>query len=545
MSFYGSLTAEEKFLYPDEEQKKLPSQIRVVMPENGKPGIQLLFQTKGEVLSIELASPDFGVEWYTMKSIPVEYNTGDGVEQGGAMVFEKRPFEKPSYVTRLAPFSVFDCLIPVKGEGNKAVISYKEGDLVPVYFRLNLRETSKTGKKEVLLKVKAVEGEYSCRLQLIVYPVKIPDERFPVTQWFNEEAMCRLHNLDKKDERYYSVLRNYAKAMRQMRQTIFAVNLDEQCVVDKEKGVFDFKYLEPTIKLFFEEGMQRLEIGSFLSRGFTEEGIPDMFTDDFKCRLAPAVSIDSLEGYQWTSRMIQSLAEFLEENGWADRVLIHIHDEPDIHYKGGLSNRQRQYFMVANLIKRYLPHSEIIEAVDSLAFRGGIDVLVCGTAGYEARKEEFDVLVDLGEQVWNYVCCGPEGEWLNRFLDFALIKNRLLFWGFAKNKITGFLHWGFNQFIGEMNPFVATSCPNDTGIGTNFPCGDSFIIYPGEKGPWLSMRLESHRRGIEDLELLVELRKKEPILANTLMDELVTNNHDYRDDPKRFEVVYEKLLAAL
>ena len=45
-----------------------------------------------------------------MKDIPVEYNTGDGVSQGGAMVLETPPGEKPDYVTRLAPFRVYDCL---------------------------------------------------------------------------------------------------------------------------------------------------------------------------------------------------------------------------------------------------------------------------------------------------------------------------------------------------------------------------------------------------------------------------------------------------
>lgn len=31
-----------------------------------------------------------------------------------------------------------------------------------------------------------------------------------------------------------------------------------------------------------------------------------------------------------------------------------------------------------------------------------------------------------------------------------------------------------------MNPYETSSCPNHTGIGTNFPCGDSFIVYPGD-----------------------------------------------------------------
>ena len=124
-----------------------------------------------------------------------------------------------------------------------------------------------------------------------------------------------------------------------------------------------------------------------------------------------------------------------------------------------------------------------------------------GTAGYEKKKAEFDQLIHLGETVWTYVCCGPEGNWLNRFLDFHLIRGRLLFWGCARNRISGFLHWGFNQFPGGMDPFKGTSCPNDTGIGTAFPCGDSFLVYPGKEKPEISMRLEAQRRGAEDAAL--------------------------------------------
>ena len=183
--------------------------------------------------------------------------------------------------------------------------------------------------------------------------------------------------------------------------------------------------------------------------------------------------------------------------------------------------------------------------MDSAQFRGGIDIWVPGTAGYEKQKEEFDRLIRLGETVWTYVCCGPEGNWLNRFLDFALIKGRLLFWGCAKNRISGFLHWGLNQFPQGMNPYEGTSCPNHTGIGTNFPCGDSFLIYPGKDGPILGMRLEAQRRGAEDAALWQLLREKDVKLHDELIGKVFTNNYTYNEDPARFQEVYEEMLEAL
>lgn len=161
------------------------------------------------------------------------------------------------------------------------------------------------------------------------------------------------------------------------------------------------------------------------------------------------------------------------------------------------------------------------------------------------KKAEFDQLIHLGETVWTYVCCGPEGEWLNRFLDFHLIRGRLLFWGCARNRISGFLHWGFNQFPGGMDPFKGTSCPNDTGIGTAFPCGDSFLVYPGKEGPEISMRLEAQRRGAEDAALWGLLLKKDPQLHDRLLDQMFTNNYTYSRDPEKFDRVYTQLLESL
>lgn len=248
-----------------------------------------------------------------------------------------------------------------------------------------------------------------------------------------------------------------------------------------------------------------------------------------------------------TAELVKSLAKYLRLHGWEQQVLFHIHDEPDIHYKKqeDLESRRREYYLAASILRKYLPEVSAIEAVERAVFYGGVDIWVPGTAGYEAGKEEFDRLIRLGERVWTYVCCSPEGWWLNRFLDSPLIRGRLLFWGCAKNRIQGFLHWGFNQFPGGMDPLKGTSCPNDTGIGTDFPCGDSFLVYPGARGPEIGMRLEAQRRGAEDAALWGLLREKNELLHDKLLGEVFVNNYTYCQDPAKLEEVYERLLQEL
>lgn len=538
--FTGILTDREEFLYPDSPLDVLPEALELHMPLNGKAGLQMLIKTSGDSAAVSVGG-SFETEYYEMRAVPVEYNTGDGISQGGAMVLEDRPETKPDYVTRLAPFSVYDCLMR-REDGRINAVS----GVVPVYICLS-KQDRQAGIYETVLDVQMREGTYRCRLTVHVHDVAIPENTFYVTNWFSGEAICRFHNVGKGTPEYIDMLGKYAQAMRRIHQNVFFMQLDEHCVISKKPYIFDFEYLTPEIECFFKSGMSLMELGVLLDRGFLENGMPDMYTDNFKCAMAKDVAVDSEEGYAVTVAFVKSLAAYLKAHGWEDKVLFHIHDEPDIHYKDGaaLEARRRQYYMAASILRKYIPNVRIIEAVDSAAFYGGIDIWVPGTAGYEAKKEVFDRLTDLGETVWTYVCCGPQGQWLNRFLDFALIKGRLLFWGCAKNRISGFLHWGFNQFPDGMDPYDGTSCPNHTGIGTNFPCGDSFIVYPGANGPELGMRMEAARRGAEDAALWQLLREKNEVLCEKLLSEVFTNNYTYNDNPEVLKSVYEKLLTSL
>lgn len=534
-TFLGKISPFEEFFYPDSPLTALPDTLELAMPKNGKPGIQLLLEGAG-ALQARLESPDFTPEFYEMVDIPVEYNTGDGVEQGGAMVL--LPEQKPAYATRLAPFRVYDCLRPVP-EGRIRAKSSRAA----LYVCLCPREDLQPGTYSAVLRL----GDYSCTLRVRVYDVTAPSDAFPITNWFSQEAICRFHNVKTGTPPFYAMARKYADAMRRLHQTMFYLELDQSCVVSRQPPRFDFSALTPLARCFFEAGMQNMELGALLSRGYRPDGTPDMYTDSFKCAMAPDLPIDSPEGYAFTVRFVQALAAWLEENGWQDRVIFHVHDEPDIHCPDDacLAARKRQYYQAVSILRKYIPGVRIIEAVSSAQFRGGVDIWVPGTPGYEAQKEAFDALIDLGEEVWNYVCCGPEGGWLNRFLDFALLKGRLLFWGCAANRISGFLHWGFNQFAPGMNPFEGTSCPNPTGIGTSFPCGDAFLVYPGTEGPWPGMRLEAARRGAEDVALLRLLRERDEQAHDRLVATVFTDHQHYNDDPRHFAQVYEELLRLL
>lgn len=540
--FRGRITAKEEFLYPDSACDILPEELRLTCAQNGRRNIQALFETSGKSIRLTLEGDCAGVEWFELMPVPVAYNTGDGEEQGGAMILRDRPSVKPRYASRQAPFEVYDCmrpiadgLIPVKQGMAAFCVSFRPAEGVPA------------GERLLYLHIEAEEGRWTLRIRLQVFAVLIPEDRFPITYWFSLEDICRFHQVTFNSDAYLRVLDQYISAMRRVRQNMFFMLLDERCVVSRNPYSFHFEYLTPTIEAFFAKGMRRMEIGPILSRGYRVDGSKDMYTGSFKCAMAPSVPLDSFEGYEITLGYVRQLGRYLKEHGWLEKTVFHIHDEPDIHVADSVAmeTRKRDYFLAGSILRRCIPGAQVIEATKSTIFRGGIDILVPDTAGYEANREAFIRLSKMGHEVWSYVCCGPEGDWLNRFLDDEVLKARLLFWGFAKNRIDGFLHWGFNQFPGGMNPFLATECPNDTGIGTDFPCGDSFMVYPGTDAPWLGTRFEAWRMGAEDIELLRMLQKKDPVKADSLIGKLFMDNQHYNADPCHFESVYEELLAAL
>ncbi len=534
----GYITAREEFLYPDTKHTDLPDSIRIAMPRNGRPGIQLILETENPHVAARLDGDAFRAEWFEMRSVPVEYNTGDGQSQGGSMVLEERPAKKPDYATRLAPFDVYDCLVPVKD----GIIPAKNG-AAALYFCLIPDADIVPGVHRVTL---TVDG-YTCAIEIKVYSAALPETFFPVTNWFSVPAMAHCHGLERNSKAHYDMVGKYARLMRRIHQKIFFIELNPSVLVSRDPVRFDFEQLRPLIECFMNEGLDTLEIGPLLSRGFLPDGMPDMYTAQFRCALAPDLPLESPEGYDLTVRYMQELSAFLKKYGWDKKILFHIHDEPDIHYRteADLDTRRSQYYLAASLVRRYFPEARIIEAVDSPKFYGGVDIWTPSTVGYERSKADFDRFTALGEEVWTYVCCGPEGQWLNRFLDFDLIKGRLLFWGCAKNRLSGFLHWGLNQFPEGMDPFHATSCHNPTGIGTNFPCGDAFIAYPGDGEPWPGMRLEAHRRGVEDATLLKMLRQKDEKAHDELISRIFTDNSHYQSDPAEFDQVYEHLLFLL
>lgn len=122
----------------------------------------------------------------------------------------------------------------------------------------------------------------------------------------------------------------------------------------------------------------------------------------------------------------------------------------------------------------------------------------------------------------------------------------MLFWGCARYGLTGYLHWGFNYWPEDVryDPFECSNTPNVAFNGI-YPSGDAYIVYPGDEGPLLGMRLEAQRRGAEDYELLLLLKSSKPMEYERLMKKTLRSFSDYNADTEAFEETRRELLSLL
>ena len=159
-----------------------------------------------------------------------------------------------------------------------------------------------------------------------------------------------------------------------------------------------------------------------------------------------------------------------------------------------------------------------------------IDIMQ-GENGYEYTS---------GQIPWMYHAMGPQGEGLNRFIRIPLYKTRLIHWLNYRYHTVGFLHWGLNYWEGAPD---GDPWKNASG---SYLGGDMWIIWPGYKKVYPSIRLVAMRDGIRDYELLCMYEDKfGRAAADALCREVVTDYRTYDHDPKAIRKQRKTILEGL
>jgi hypothetical protein len=360
-----------------------------------------------------------------------------------------------------------------------------------------------------------------------VYPVTIDSSSLWVTQWYQASPLTfGMMNNGKEvplySPRYWELLAVLAHKMADYGQNVSMISPLQltQYRLENGKYYFDFSRFDRTVAVLKAAGaLKRIEGGHLAARmgGWNSDIgvlVPRITSDTTVFEKRPFTDRQAQDFYE---QFIPALVSHVKEKGWISGYMQHIADEPT-------SSNAETYAQIAAFIKKLAPGVPIMDACHTHKLK--MDIWVPQLNFLRDEYRFYRQQQQAGSELWFYTCMWPQGEYANRFIEQPLIKTRLLHWINFRYGITGYLHWGFNQWHHGLRPFEETTDRNSEG-GSVLPGGDSYIVYPGYGKLYGSIRLEAMRDGINDYALLQMLDRKYPGRAMEICRETIFDFNKY------------------
>ncbi len=382
-----------------------------------------------------------------------------------------------------------------------------------------------------------------------VFSARVPDQRsLKITNWFNlsDKASRQFYGLPQFSEDWWKLVENFGGVMADHRQNVVITPLLEliQARAENDRLVYDFSNFDRWVETFKKAGViGYIEGGHLLDRAGSYDAALTVHTLQIENGKVTPVTLppDDPRVETFLSSFLPALNTHLDRQGWKSIYLQHILDEahgPEPPY----------YARVAELVHRHLPGIRTMDAVDAdnmpQELQKNCDVWVPQLGRFDNQMELINGRMLGGHEVWYYTCLFPNKRYLNRLIDYPLLKVRLLHWLNFRYGFTGFLHWGWNYWTPEPTNDTQPVIDANTEL---LPPGDAFIVYPdrANKSVFSSIRLEAMLEGIEDYELLQLLKQRNGAEADHLSKAAVSSFTEYVRNPAEFRRIEQQLLEAL
>lgn len=246
--------------------------------------------------------------------------------------------------------------------------------------------------------------------------------------------------------------------------------------------------------------------------------------------------------------------ERLKSGGWLDKGFFYVVDEPV---------NKEQYAALTRICER-LHALEPSARINAPYFRGPdfdehktvfdlltgkLDIWCYNTFFHDPR--ELALRQAAGDDVWDYVCCGPGKPYANFFVQNDAIDHRILFWQNWKYNTTGLLYWCANYWNGKD---TGTKDPWEDMATIKFinkeVFGDGSLLYPGRKarypGPLPSLRLKLIRQGLQDYDYIVMAASRAGAKkVRAIVDSQVKSWAEYQKDPVKLEAAKARLAKLI
>ncbi len=466
-----------------------------------------------------------------------EHTLDDGEIRFIGYVHVDRPTQRPSSDQLCPPPCDYpDVLL------EDAYVAVSAGHAQPVWITVSVPVDTLPGVYAATVTITGDDTfSHTISLNLHVYPVVVEKTRLWATNWFSMQWRHLDITPEPESDDYYALLRRYARSMAAHRQNVALIsplNLATYSIDASGALAFDFSRFDRWVHIFIEEGViGRIEGGHIGGRkeGWMSEFVAQTRVIRDGAVVSETVAPDSKAAHTFYSAFFPALVAHLKAQGWLDIYMQHLADEP-------IAVNLGSYRALAALAREYAPELRIIEATHAKDLVGSIDVWVPQLNYLHDDFAHYQERQAAGDEVWFYTCVFPQGEYANRFIEQPLIKTRLLHWINYRYGITGYLHWGYNQWTSD-DPVTHTTRPH--GGPPYLPAGDPWIVYPGKDGPLSSIRFAAMRDGIVDHELLCMLADTNPDAAHRLAERLILDFDHYETDIAAFRAARLELLSAL
>jgi hypothetical protein len=420
----------------------------------------------------------------------------------------------------------------------------------PLWISVAVPADAQPGDYRGMVVVRAGDRQLARReIRVKVLAATVPSQRaLKVTTWFgfNDASSQQFYDVAPLSPGWWTLMANLAAVMAEHRQNVIITPLLDLIAPRVEGGrlAYDFANFDRWVETFQRAGAIGYIEGSHLldRAGSYDAGLIVSTFQIADGKVArQTLPPDDPRVAPFLAGFLSALNAHLEAKGWKSIYYQHILDEAH-------GAEPPYYARFAELVHRYLPGVPTLDAVDAAQMpeelQKNCDIWVPQLGRFDAQMELIQQRIASGREVWFYTCLFPNGRYMNRLMDYPLLKARLLEWLDFRYGFSGFLHWGWSYWTPD--PILDTQPVIDANTEL-LPSGDAFIVYPdrARKSVYSSIRLETMLQGAEDYEMLMALKAKDPATATRLAQEAVAGLTDYVRDPEKFRAIERELLEAL
>jgi hypothetical protein len=426
--------------------------------------------------------PGNAVEWNFVGCIPLSKNT---------------PNQPQSALIRTAPARFPDYLMAERQ------LNVNKGTWQSIWLTVNIPENAKAGNYAGKAIVKSDQGDQSLPVSLTIYPFLLPEKRhLKVVEWYTTDDFARFHGIKEiYSDAWFAMLHKYADNIVAHRQNTFRVPMETIEIRKSKDGQFefDFTHFDQISNVFWDtKKMDYLETGFLTKFGEGDWFSTEIKLSDLKVKISETGVQATLPGSEVAPYLLPAFEDHLRQKGWLNKTYFHIKDEPSVHNAAAWRE-------MSSYIHKYAPDLIRMDAIETTFLLDDIEVAVPKLDALATWYDEYKKSQQKGTELWFYTVGIYQGSVLpNKTIDMPLIDSRIMHWLNYKYDITGYLHWGWNQWTED--PYKDT--------GENF--GDAWHVYPVKDGVLNSMRWEEMRNGLQDYEYLWLLENKICALKDSL-----------------------------